>query len=52
MNLEEIKLKKPEMATHWDEVNKVYVAIDNGTWFFGDDWIQYDKPHNLDLIEI
>ena len=52
MTLDQIRKDAPPSATHWDEVNKVYVAIDNGTWFFGDDWIQYDKPHNLKLVEI
>ena len=47
-----IKDKAPSGATHYDTKNLVYVAIDNGTWYFDGDWIQYDKPHNLELMEL
>lgn len=32
--------------------NLVKIKANNGTWYFDDVWIQYDKPHNLKLVEI
>lgn len=55
MNLDQIKSRMPNTdirPTHYCPEQDIFIHIDNGTWYFDDVWIQYDKPHNLKLVEI